>query len=126
MATTTLDSPAAPAIPAAAPAINAAPARSSPWKIIFGVAVGLGLAVWFGRMGIHAYHYEETEDAYISGHLHQISPQIDGQVKEILVADNQTVHAGDVLVRLDPLEFELAAVSPGGGKVEMRELNQGQ
>lgn len=102
---TTIDSPAAPA----APARDAAPARSTPWKAIFAGVVGLALLAWIGRIAVHAYHYEETEDAYVTGHLHQISPQLDGQVKEILVVDNQTVHAGDVLVRLDPLEFQLAA-----------------
>ncbi|MBS0633338.1 MAG: HlyD family secretion protein [Verrucomicrobia bacterium] len=99
---TTIDSPAP-------VATTDAPARSTPWKAIFGGVVALALLAWFGHMAVHAYHYEETEDAYITGHLHQISPQLDGQVKEILVADNQTVHAGDVLVRLDPLEFQLAA-----------------
>lgn len=105
---TTLDSPA-PATTTGAPVRNAAPARSTPWKAIFAGAIGLALAVWLGRMAVHAYHFAETEDAYVTGHLHQISPQLDGQVKEVLVVDNQAVHAGDVLVRLDPLEFELGA-----------------
>jgi membrane fusion protein (multidrug efflux system) len=78
------------------------------WKPALGVVTGLALIAWFGQLAIHAYHYVETDDAYITGHLHQISPQLDGQVKEVLVTENQTVHTGDVLVRLDALEFELA------------------
>jgi membrane fusion protein (multidrug efflux system) len=78
------------------------------WKPALGVVTGLALVAWFGQLAVHAYHYVETDDAYITGHLHQISPQLDGQVKEVLVTENQTVHAGDVLVRLDALEFELA------------------
>ena len=78
------------------------------WKPVLGVVVGLVVAAWLGQIAVHAYHYVETDDAYIAGHLHQIGPQLDGQVKEILVTDNQTVQAGDVLVRLDSLEFDLA------------------
>lgn len=69
--------------------------------------VGLGL-VWLGQVVLHNYRYEATDDAYVVGHLHQISPQNDGQVKEVLVNDNQDVKAGDVLVRLDPLESAIA------------------
>jgi membrane fusion protein (multidrug efflux system) len=71
-------------------------------------AVALGIAAWLGDFCWHAWHYEETDDAYIVGHLHQVSPQIDGQVKDVLVADNQLVKAGDVLLRLDPLKYEIA------------------
>jgi membrane fusion protein (multidrug efflux system) len=71
--------------------------------------VSVAALAWVVHFGLHAYHYVETENAYITGHLHQVSAQIDGQVKEVLVEDNQNVKAGDVLVRLDPLEFEIAA-----------------
>ncbi|WP_415910651.1 HlyD family secretion protein [Oleiharenicola sp. Vm1] len=71
-------------------------------------AVALGTAAWLGHFAWHAWHYEETENAYLVGHLHQISPQISGQVREVRVRDNQDVKAGDVLVTLDPLEFEIA------------------
>jgi membrane fusion protein (multidrug efflux system) len=53
------------------------------------------------------YIYEETDDALVEGHVHQVSPQIDGTVKEVLASDNQEVAQGDVLVRLDPLEFQI-------------------
>ncbi|HTB79544.1 MAG TPA: HlyD family secretion protein [Opitutaceae bacterium] len=84
----------------------AAPRR--PGRTILITVVTLGIAAWLVDFGWHAWHYEETDDAYVSGHLHQISPQIDGQVKEVLVNDNQPVKAGDVLVRLEPLETNIA------------------
>lgn len=52
-----------------------------------------------------AYTHEETDDAYVTGHLHSISTRINGVVTEVLVKDNQFVHAGDVLVKLDPMEY---------------------
>ena len=63
---------------------------------------------WIGRLIIHAYHYEETDDAYVAGHLHQMSSRIEGVVAEVLVGDNQVVKAGDTLVRIDPLELQIA------------------
>jgi membrane fusion protein, multidrug efflux system len=75
--------------------------------VLIGAAV-LALGVWLARVAVHAYHYEGTDNAYVVGHLHQVSPQIAGQVKDVLVQDNQNVKAGDLLVRLDPLEFEIA------------------
>jgi membrane fusion protein (multidrug efflux system) len=71
-------------------------------------AVAFGIAAWLVDFCWHAWHYEETDDAYVVGHLHQVSPQIEGHVKEVLVADNQLVKAGDVLLRLDPLAYEIA------------------
>ena len=52
-----------------------------------------------------AYTHEETDDAYVTGHLHEIAPRIAGTVTEVLVDDNQLVHQGDVLVKLDPLQY---------------------
>ncbi len=89
------------------PDIPAAKPRASWWKPVTGIVLGAAALAWAVQFGLHAYRFEKTDDAYVTGHLHQISPQLDGQVKEILVTDNQTVRAGDVLVRLDPLQTEL-------------------
>ena len=73
------------------------------------IAIGVAAIAWGARVALHTYHYEETDDAYVTGHLYQISPQVGGQVQGVLVDDNEAVKAGDVLVRLDPLQFQLAA-----------------
>jgi membrane fusion protein (multidrug efflux system) len=87
--------------------VMAAPPRRLGRNLLI-AAVVLGIAAWLADFCWHAWHYEETDDAYVVGHLHQVSPQIDGQVKDVLVADNQLVKAGDVLLRLDPLKYEIA------------------
>jgi len=95
-------------IPApATPPEAAKSARGFVRPLLFGIAA-LAALVWIADVAVHAYRYVETDNAYLTGHLHQISPQLEDTVKEVLVTDNQTVKAGDVLVRLDPLEFELA------------------
>ncbi|MDB6092818.1 MAG: Membrane fusion protein multidrug efflux system [Verrucomicrobia bacterium] len=69
--------------------------------------IAVAVLLWGGRAGLHTYRYVETDNAYVVGHFHQVSPQLDGQVKEVLVQDNQVVKAGDPLVRLDTQEFEI-------------------
>ena len=58
-----------------------------------------------------AYTHEETDDAYVTGHLHNISSRINGVVTDVLVDDNQLVHEGDVLVKLDPMEYQAVAAA---------------
>jgi membrane fusion protein (multidrug efflux system) len=52
-----------------------------------------------------SFTHEETDDAYVTGHLHNISARINEAVTEVLVNDNQLVHKGDVLVKLDPSQY---------------------
>ncbi|HEX4139297.1 MAG TPA: HlyD family secretion protein [Candidatus Methylacidiphilales bacterium] len=76
--------------------------------IIAGVAAAAVTAYYV----FDAYTHEETDDAYVTGHLHEIAPRIAGTVTDVLVDDNQLVHQGDVLVKLDPLQYialEMAA-----------------
>ncbi|MFI5315595.1 MAG: HlyD family secretion protein [Myxococcota bacterium] len=49
---------------------------------------------------------ETTDDAFVDGHLVFLSPRVAGQVSEVLVEENTHVTAGQVLVRLDPADFE--------------------
>lgn len=43
----------------------------------------------------------ETEDAYGDGEYTPLSARVDGYITAILIQDNQTVHAGDVLMRVE-------------------------
>jgi membrane fusion protein (multidrug efflux system) len=59
-----------------------------------------------------AYTHEATDDAYVTGHLHEIAPRVAGTVTDVLVDDNQQVHQGQVLVKLDAAQYiamEMAA-----------------
>ncbi|HXX18124.1 MAG TPA: HlyD family secretion protein [Candidatus Acidoferrum sp.] len=53
--------------------------------------------------------YESTDDAQVDGHLMPISARISGYVLKVNVDDNQYVHAGDVLVEVDPRDYQVAA-----------------
>lgn len=47
-----------------------------------------------------------TDDAEVDGHLAPISSKVSGNVVQVLVDDNQAVKAGQVLVKLDPSDYQ--------------------
>jgi membrane fusion protein (multidrug efflux system) len=93
--------------PALAPSPVAPTQRRSPRRWIVGAVILIAALIWTARFIHHELIYETTDDAYVNGRLHQVSPQVSGRVKEVLVSDNQFVKAGDVLVRLEPLEYDI-------------------
>jgi membrane fusion protein (multidrug efflux system) len=74
-----------------------------------GLGVFAGLLVFAAVIGylIHASHHETTDDAYTTGHVHNISSRVAGTVVEVAVDDNQFVKKGQVLARLDPRDFQV-------------------
>jgi membrane fusion protein, multidrug efflux system len=68
------------------------------------------VAIGFGGYYLWRYFntYESTDDAQIDGHINAISGRITGNVIEVLAEDEQVVKAGDVLVRIDPRDYEVA------------------
>ncbi|AJY11518.1 HlyD family secretion protein [Burkholderia dolosa] len=48
-----------------------------------------------------------TDDAYVTGHLHVISPRVAGTVERVRVDDNQFVRAGAPLVQIDRRDFDV-------------------
>ena len=61
-----------------------------------------------GRRGrwLHYRDRVSTDDATVDGHISAIAPKISGNVIEVLVNDNQPVKTGDVLVRIDPRDYQ--------------------
>ncbi|KOO15602.1 secretion protein [Vibrio xuii] len=49
-----------------------------------------------------------TDNARVKGYVVPIKPQVSGQVLDILVSANQPVNEGDVLVKLNPADYEIA------------------
>jgi membrane fusion protein, multidrug efflux system len=56
----------------------------------------------------HFNAYESTDDAQIDGHINAISARINGNVIQVLTDDEKYVKAGDVLVLIDPRDFQVA------------------
>ena len=62
---------------------------------------GVALFAW-----LHYRNRVSTDNAQIDGHIVPVSSKIYGTVAQVLVDDNQPVKAGDVLVRIDPRDYQ--------------------
>lgn len=60
-----------------------------------------GLWLWYRSKAL-----VETDDAFVESHVHVISPRVAGHVLRVLVKDNQRVAKGELLVELDPAEYQ--------------------
>ena len=65
------------------------------------LALGYGAYAWY-----QATHYVWTDDAYVEGTISPISAKVAGPVVELHVRDNQLVKRGELLVRVDPRDYE--------------------
>jgi membrane fusion protein (multidrug efflux system) len=77
---------------------------------MLGAALLIGAGVtWYG------YNYwtvgrfiESTDDAYVGGDVTVMAPKVSGFIAEVAVTDNQLVHQGDLLIRLDDRDYRAA------------------
>jgi len=74
-------------------------------KILMAIVV-VGL-VGGGFYFVHNLDRETTDDAYIEGRIHIVAPKVSGTVLKVNVEDNQLVKKGDLLVEIDPVDYEL-------------------
>lgn len=68
--------------------------------VAFAVALGGSLYI------VAPASTQTTDDAYISADATVVAPKVRGLIAQVLVRDNQVVHTGDLLVRIDPEEFD--------------------
>ncbi len=62
-----------------------------------------GLPYW-----LHARHFERTTDAYIDARPVSVIAEVSGAITDVPVTDNQLVHAGDELIRIDQRNYTAA------------------
>jgi membrane fusion protein (multidrug efflux system) len=76
-----------------------------------GLALALGIAgaADFGRYYLTTGRYlQSTDDAYVKADSTIVSPKVSGYLSEVLVADNESVKAGQLLARIDDRDFKTA------------------
>jgi membrane fusion protein (multidrug efflux system) len=84
---------------------DSTPTRSRRWFVIGGIAVVAALAFFLWR---YFSPTVSTDDAQVAGHVNPIAARVGGAIKAVHVVDNQAVKANDVLVEIDPRDYELA------------------
>ncbi|QSN64882.1 HlyD family secretion protein [Caballeronia sp. M1242] len=82
--------------------------RKGPGKkplIILGIIVvvlAIGALVWW----FMTRNQETTDDAYTDGDAVTIAPKVSGYVVAMNIDDNRFVHKGDLLIRIDPRDYQ--------------------
>ncbi len=87
--------------------------------VIILLFAGGGFFLWLTTRGKQA-----TDDAYTAGRVVNIAPQVSGYITELDVNDNQFVHQGQVLARIDrrtyqaSVDMDQAQVTQAQGQLE--------
>lgn len=71
-----------------------------------------------GRWWINSRTHITTDNAFVEGHVHSVSPRIPAMVKHVAAGDNQFVRKGDLLVELDPGDYRMK-VATAAASVDM-------
>jgi membrane fusion protein (multidrug efflux system) len=75
------------------------------WPLIIGGLVLVAAIIGGGWYWWSNRNLESTDDAYTEGRAISIAPRVGGYVTELAVGDNQFVHAGDLLLRIDQRDY---------------------
>lgn len=81
------------------------------------VAAVLGYGLYWLSVG---RYLEETDDAYVRADWIAISAKVSGYVAEVLVDDNQSVAAGDPLVRIHDRDYQARLLQARARQTEAR------
>jgi multidrug resistance efflux pump len=71
--------------------------------IVVFILVGIAAGGWWWY---YNSHFVSTDDARISGTIVSVSSKISGKVTQLLVAEGDTVKAGQILARIDPRDIQ--------------------
>ncbi|MFW5489435.1 MAG: HlyD family secretion protein [Desulfovibrio sp.] len=89
--------------------INTTPSKKRKMKKKLGLlalVVVVALAAAAIPLYTYAVSHESTDDAFLESHVVAMSPRVDGHVNKVLVQDNQKVTKGQLLVEIDPRDYE--------------------
>jgi membrane fusion protein (multidrug efflux system) len=107
-----------PPAPRQSPPDDEAPPQRSPKRsrrplyilgfVVLVAAIAGGAHFWMTRNEV------STDDAYTDGNAVTVAPQVSGNVVKLAVNDNQFVHAGDLLIQIDPRLYQAARDQAAG------------
>ena len=82
--------------------------------IVLAIVIIIGAVTLFFYLRYKATHIT-TDDAYIDGRVHTIASRVKGTVKGLYVKDNQSVKKGDLLIEIDPADYEVKLLEAKAG-----------
>ncbi len=82
------------------------PRQNRSWWTITVIVLLIGIAAATASYIAAGLGRQSTTDAYIEGRVIRISPKVSGEVIALHVDDNSQVKAGDVLLEIDPADYQ--------------------
>jgi len=84
------------------------PRRWSPARLALALLTAAILSVSGVQLWKYVQSYQDTDDAQVDGYLDPVSSRINGTISAVYVDNNQSVKAGQLLVQLDPRDYQVA------------------
>jgi membrane fusion protein (multidrug efflux system) len=79
---------------------------SRPWLMVVAIVILVCVAAVTTSHLVRGGRHPSTSDAYVEGRVVRISPRVSGPVVRLNVDDNTLVNAGDILLEIDPADFQ--------------------
>ncbi|CAG9184785.1 HlyD family secretion protein [Cupriavidus pampae] len=86
------------------------------------VLAGAGVVAYGAHWWTAGRFLEETDDAYVGGDVTVVGTKVAGYITEVAVTDNQTVHAGDLLARIDDRDYRAVLARAEGAVAAQQAL----
>jgi membrane fusion protein (multidrug efflux system) len=110
------------------PQRKSATSGGSPWyrrrikRIVLLVLLVLAVGAVFPFAWNYLQSYESTDDAQIDGHIDPLSSRINGTVIGVHAEDNDRVKTGELLVEIDPRDYEVAVANAAANLAEVDQV----
>ena len=101
----------APAAPAPVPQIPERPSSRRLRRMLLMVLVPVSAVTAVSLSYLRGGRVVETDNAYVKADKVPVSAEVGGVIREVMVKENQSVAAGQVLLQLDTAPFEVAVAS---------------
>ncbi len=82
--------------------------NKKPFKRYIGVVAIIIVALAAAYFIHDSLLYQTTDDAYVETTTVQVSPRVSGQITDVYITDNQKVKEGDIVAKIDPVDYEVA------------------
>jgi len=81
------------------------PGKKLAIRVVLGTVVLIAV-IWGLCVLIHSFYYESTDDAFVEGHVATIGTKLSNTVQTVYIDDNYEVKKGELLVQIDPRDYE--------------------
>ena len=76
-------------------------------RVIVPTITAIVLLIFGIIVSIKSMYYKSTDDAFVEGHIVTVAPRVSGPVIKLNIEDNQLVKKGDLLLEIDPKDYEV-------------------